>query len=70
MDPGVTEFYIDRPAAIDIFANAGAFASATMKTTELEFAAELAAAFNRGVAINPAKWHSVSDHFSMPGKNT
>jgi hypothetical protein len=66
---GAGPFYLSKPTGADVFACEGALAQDGMKTSELELGADLAAALNRGVALNDASWYNASAYYAGPVKN-
>ena len=62
-------FHLDKPTTADVVACSGALAHDGMTTTELELAAELAAALNRGVAEDTANWYDPYTYYTGALKN-
>lgn len=63
---GAGPFYIEKPSTV--LALHG-IAGSSMNITELEFAAELSAALNRGVAEYPEKWYSPEEYYKNHYQN-
>ncbi len=68
-DNGAGPFVLNKPTSGDVFACAGALASAGMTTEELALGAQFCAAFNRGVAMNTANWATPSTYYSASLEN-
>ena len=66
---GVGPFFLGKPTTKDVVECSGALASPGMSTTELELGAEFCAAFNRGVALDTAKWYNASSYYPAGAKN-
>ncbi|WP_256107778.1 glycoside hydrolase family 64 protein [Streptomyces sp. ODS05-4] len=66
---GSGSFTLDKPTTQDVVQCSGALASKGMDKTELELGAEMCAAFNRGVAQSPAKWHDAESFYKSGPKN-
>jgi hypothetical protein len=66
---GSGPFFLDKPGTADVFECAGPLARSGMRTSELEMGAELCAAFNRGVARDPASWYTPSAYYPSGPRN-
>ncbi|WP_431898278.1 glycoside hydrolase family 64 protein [Nonomuraea sp. bgisy101] len=64
---GAGPYFLNKPTTKDVVECSGALASAGMSTVELELGAEFCAAFNRGVAMNPAAWWGTASGYYPAG---
>jgi hypothetical protein len=62
-------FHIDKPTTEDVMKCSGTLAKKGMAAEEGVMGAELCAAFNRGVALNPENWYNPSTYYKDPIRN-